>query len=231
MITGNAPQCDGGPRDRCRPAAQRAEAGAPAPSFPEGVEGMKARAIRDERRLRSSPGERRRREPAPGWSAAEAKRMRRQTAKDDRARRGVLIGTPQPGAGRPTKGRRRDLCRRRRSLCRGCLFCCDKRSPGCVGRARRSLVRRSFKYASALAPAPGRLASGLPCLATKPFRGRAPRPGVVALPRRIHDTPSVERLAGECFALVPLPSCLADIRPGMRRIDALGVDRIHEREH
>ena len=27
----------------------------------------------------------------------------------------------------------------------GCLFCCDKRSPGCVGRARRSLVRRTSR--------------------------------------------------------------------------------------
>ena len=70
--------------------------------------------------------------------------MRRQTAKDDRARRRRTSGTPSraqgvrqraggadraAGAGRPT----------------GCLFCCDKRSPGCVGRARRSLVRRTSR--------------------------------------------------------------------------------------
>src|SRR3990172_1736829 len=73
---------------------------------------------------------------SPEGSAAEAKRMRRQTAKDDRARRRRTPGTPSraqgvrqraggadraAGAGRP----------------QGCLFCCDKRFPGCVGRARR----------------------------------------------------------------------------------------------
>ncbi len=66
---------------------------------------------------------------------------------------------------------------------------------------------------------------------TLTFERRCIRPGGVALPRRIHDTPSVGRLAGECFALVPLSGCLVDIRRGMRRIDALGVDRIYEREH
>src|SRR3970040_1643939 len=70
---------------------------------------------------------------SPEGSAAEAKRMRRQTAKDDRARRRRTSGTPSraqgvrqrsggadraAGAGRP----------------KGCLFCCDQRSPGCVGR-------------------------------------------------------------------------------------------------
>src|SRR3990172_2835683 len=79
---------------------------------------------------------------SPEGSAAEAKRMRRQTAKDDRARRRRTPGTPSraqgvrqraggtdraAGAGRP----------------QGCLFCCDKRFPGCVGRARRLLVRRT----------------------------------------------------------------------------------------
>src|SRR3989304_3115392 len=82
------------------------------------------------------------RDLSPEGSAAEAKRMRRQTAKDDRARRRRTGGTPSraqgvrqrsggadraAGAGRP----------------KGCLFCCDQRSPGCVGRARRSLVRRT----------------------------------------------------------------------------------------
>src|SRR4030042_4809747 len=28
---------------------------------------------------------------------------------------------------------------------KGCLFCCDKRSPGSVGRARRLLVRRTSR--------------------------------------------------------------------------------------
>src|SRR3990170_5021834 len=79
---------------------------------------------------------------SPEGSAAEAKRMRRQTAKDDRARRRRTPGTPSraqgvrqraggadraAGAGRP----------------QGCLFCCDKRSPGCVGRACCLLVRRT----------------------------------------------------------------------------------------
>ena len=68
----------------------------------------------------------------------------------------------------------------------GCLFCCDKRSPGCVGRARRSLVRRTDLYASVLAPALARLASGLPCLATKPFRGPAPCSGA-RMPRDLRD--------------------------------------------
>ncbi len=55
--------------------------------------------------------------------------------------------------------------------------------------------------------------------------------GLMALRRRIPDTPPVGRLAGECLALV-LPSwCHVDLRSGMRRIDALGVDRIYEREH
>src|SRR3972149_5124001 len=72
---------------------------------------------------------------SPEGSAAEAKRMRRQTAKDDRAWRRRTGSTPSraqgvrqraggadraAGAGRP----------------KGCLFCCDKRSPGCVGRGR-----------------------------------------------------------------------------------------------
>ena len=66
---------------------------------------------------------------------------------------------------------------------------------------------------------------------TLTFERRCIRPGVVALPRRIHDTPSVGRLAGECSALVPSSRSFPDSRPEMRRIDALGVDRTYEREH
>ena len=71
----------------------------------------------------------------------------------------------------------------------------------------------------------------LPFINTLTFERRCIRPGFVALPRRIPDTPSVGRRAGECSALVPVLRCLVGIRPGMRRIDALGVDRIYEREH
>ena len=66
---------------------------------------------------------------------------------------------------------------------------------------------------------------------TLTFERRCIRPGIVALPRRIPDTPSVGRLAGECLALVPSSRRLFDIRFWMRRIDALGVDRTYEREH
>ncbi len=66
---------------------------------------------------------------------------------------------------------------------------------------------------------------------TLTFERRCIRPGVVALSRRISDTPSVGRLAGECFALVPRWSWFVGSLRGMRRIDALGVDRICEREH
>src|SRR4030042_91267 len=41
---------------------------------------------------------------SPEGSAAEAKRMRRQTAKDDRARRRRTYRYAEPGAGSPTKG-------------------------------------------------------------------------------------------------------------------------------
>ena len=43
--------------------------------------------------------------------------------------KGLAVRSLAAGAGRP----------------QGCLFCCDKRSPGCVGRARRSLVRRTCR--------------------------------------------------------------------------------------
>jgi hypothetical protein len=71
----------------------------------------------------------------------------------------------------------------------------------------------------------------LPFTNTLTFERRCIRPGFVALPRRIPDTPSVGRLAGKRFALVPPSYACVDFVLGMRRIDALGVDRIYEREH
>jgi len=113
---------------------------------------------------------------SPEGSAAEAKRMRRQTAKDDRARRRRTCGTPSRAQGVRQRAGGVDRAAGAGRQ-KGCLFCCDKRSPGYDGRARRSLVRRTYPYASALVPALARLASGLPCLATKPFRGQAPCSG------------------------------------------------------
>ena len=79
---------------------------------------------------------------SPEGSAAEAKRMRRQTAKDDRARRRRTGGTPSRAQGvRQRAGGADRAAGAGRSG--SCLFCCDKRSPGCVGRARPSLVRRT----------------------------------------------------------------------------------------
>jgi hypothetical protein len=71
----------------------------------------------------------------------------------------------------------------------------------------------------------------LPFINTLTFERRCIRPGFVAHPRRIPDTPSVGRLAGERFALVPRWSRFVGSLHGMRRIGALGVDRIDEREH
>jgi len=70
--------------------------------------------------------------------------MRRQTAKDDRARRRRTGGTPSRAQGvrQRAGGADRAAGAGRQQ---GCLFCCDKRSPGCVGRARRSLVRRTSR--------------------------------------------------------------------------------------
>src|SRR3970282_1838387 len=79
---------------------------------------------------------------SPEGSAAEAKRMRRQTAKDDRARRRRTGGTPSRAQG--VRQRAGGADRAAGAGCqRGCLFCCAKRSPGCIGCARRSLVRRT----------------------------------------------------------------------------------------
>jgi hypothetical protein len=113
---------------------------------------------------------------SPEGSAAEAKRMHRQTEEDDRAQRGVLEARRSwaQGVRQRAGGADRAAGAGRE---RGCLFCCDKRSPGCVGRARREACAAYCKYASALAPALARLATGLPCLATKPFRGQAPSSG------------------------------------------------------
>jgi hypothetical protein len=66
---------------------------------------------------------------------------------------------------------------------------------------------------------------------TLTFERRCIRPGFVALPRRIPDTPSVGRLAGERFALVPQWRLFVGNPHGRRRIIALDVDRIYEREH
>src|SRR3989304_2649176 len=99
---------------------------------------------------RRAPPERKERNKAgarglsPEGSAAEAKRMRRQTAKDDRARRRRTSGTPSRAQGvRQRAGGAGGAAGAGRQ--KGCLFCCDKRSPGCVGRARRSLVRRTCR--------------------------------------------------------------------------------------
>ena len=78
---------------------------------------------------------------SPEGSAAEAKRMRRQAAKDDRARRRRTCGTPSRAQG--VRQRAGGADRAAGAGRQGCLFCYDKRSPGCVGRARRSLVRRT----------------------------------------------------------------------------------------
>jgi len=70
--------------------------------------------------------------------------MRRQTAKDDRARRRRTCGTPSRAQG--VRQRAGGVDRAAGAGCqKGCLFCCDKRSPGYVGRARRSLVRRTYR--------------------------------------------------------------------------------------
>ncbi len=79
---------------------------------------------------------------SPEGSAAEAKRMRRQTAKDDRARRRRTNGTPSRAQGVRQRAGGADRAAGAGRQ-KGSLFCCDKRSPGCVGRARRSLVRRT----------------------------------------------------------------------------------------
>jgi len=67
--------------------------------------------------------------------------MRRQTAKDDRARRRRTNGTPSRAQG--VRQRTGGADRAAGAGRQGCLFCCDKQSPGCVGRARPSLVRRT----------------------------------------------------------------------------------------
>src|SRR3989304_3006018 len=69
---------------------------------------------------------------SPEGSAAEAKRMRRQTAKDDRARRRRTGGTPSRAQGvrQRAGGADRAAGAGRQQ---GCLFCCDKRSRAASG--------------------------------------------------------------------------------------------------
>jgi len=122
---------------------------------------------------------------SPEGSAAEAKRMRRQTAKDDRARRRRTGGTPSRAQGVRQRAGGAFPRRRRRSPT-GLPFLLRQAIPG-LRRACSSLACAAyFPYASALAPALARLASGLPCLATKPFRGPAPCSGA-RMPRDLRD--------------------------------------------
>src|SRR4030067_843063 len=69
---------------------------------------------------------------SPEGAAAGAKRRRRQTAKDDRARRRRTGGTPSRAQGvrQRAGGADRAAGAGRQQ---GCLFCCDKRSPGRAG--------------------------------------------------------------------------------------------------
>jgi hypothetical protein len=80
--------------------------------------------------------------PVERETGVAAKRMRRQTAKDDRERRRRTTGTPSRAQGGRQRagGADRAAGAGRPEIC---LFCCDQRSPACVGRARRSLVRRT----------------------------------------------------------------------------------------
>src|SRR3989337_2907645 len=122
---------------------------------------------------------------SPEGSAAEAKRMRRQTAKDDRARRRRTGGTPSRAQGVRQRAGGAFPRRRRRSPT-GLPFLLRQAIPG-LRRACSSLACAAyFPYASVLAPALARLASGLPCLATKPFRGPAPCSGA-RMPRYLRD--------------------------------------------
>src|SRR3989337_1006418 len=102
----------------------------------------------------------------------------------------------EPGAGSPTKGWRCRPSRRRRSP-KGLPFLLRQAIPG-LRRAGSALSCAAYlPYASALAPALARLASGLACLATKPFRGPAPRSRFVALlAPYCCEYASVARLAG-----------------------------------
>ena len=111
--------------------------------------------------------------------------MRRQTAKDDRARRRRTGGTPSRAQGVRQRAGGAFPRRRRRSPT-GLPFLLRQAIPG-LRRACSSLACAAyFPYASALAPALARLASGLPCLATKPFRGPAPCSGA-RMPRDLRD--------------------------------------------
>src|SRR4030042_1271987 len=88
---------------------------------------------------------------SPEGSAAEAKRMRRQTAKDDRARRRRTSGTPSRAQGVRQRAGGAFPRRRRRSP-KGLPFFCDKRSPGRVGRGRAPPVAASWRSAPRPAP-------------------------------------------------------------------------------
>ena len=132
---------------------------------------------------------------SPEGSAAEAKRMRRQTAKDDRARRRRTGGTPSRAQGVRQRADGAFPRRRRRSP-KGLPFLLRQAIPG-LRRACSSLACAAYlPYASALAPALARLASGLPCLATKPFRGQAPCSGA-RMPRYLRDGALAMRIPGE----------------------------------
>ena len=74
-----------------------------------------------------------RRRSGTAWTARGARAGRRRTSAPRSGARGV--GQRAGGADRAAGAGRQ----------KGCLFCCDKRSPDCVGRARRLLVRRTCR--------------------------------------------------------------------------------------
>jgi hypothetical protein len=111
----------------------------------------------------------------------------------------------EPGAESPTKGWRHRTSRRRRSRDRRLPFLLRRAIPG-LRRPCSSLACAAHgKCASALAPALGRLASGLPRLATKPFRGQAP----TAVPLAANRTSLHRPLRGT-------PRCVIRRRQGTR---------------